>query len=174
MRPYLPKHIKTKVQILGIYQILGGLYGIYLTLNLMFSLSSLTNLILLIIFIAICLYSYSLLCGILILLKKDNDLKYSLINQYLQLINFTIVGYAFQYVSGVYLFVGINFTDVITFKFTMGISTWYLSFNTVSDEMEVNLNLAALFLIILIDKIKNQIVDHSSKIEISELANNPH
>lgn len=161
------KSISRKILILALYQIIGGAFGLALTLNWMYTLSQIQPLLYILIFLAICLMGYSILCGILILLKKDDNLKYSLINQYLQLINFSILGYSFQYVSGVYLFVGIDFTDSFIFKFSTGITTWYLGFNTASEVMQVNLNLCALFMILFIEKLRKQSKEYKAIESIS-------
>ena len=160
MYPF-PSKINTKIKILGIYQILGGAYGTYFNLAFLNTHSQLPDLIILLFSIAIFLYCYSIVCGIFIFTKKDIQLKYTLINQYLQLISFSILGYAFQYASGIYLYIGVIFTDNINFKATAGITTWQIMFNTDSNVMEVYLNIVPVFIIIFIDRIKRQISEFS-------------
>lgn len=148
--------IYTYYTVLAVYQILGGSLGIILTAYYFSSLAVSNNLIILI-GLAIVIYVYSILCGVLIFLKEDNNLIYSTINQYLQLINFSLMGYSFKYISGFFLNVGIDFTDAINFKFGAGLSTWDLGFNTHSNMLEININLVAIFIITFIDRIKKRI-----------------
>jgi len=172
MKSYtFPQKINSKIQALAIYQIAGGIIGLYLTLKLMSTLSQIPNLIIFLFFIAICLYCYSILCGIFIFAKKDRELKYSLINQYLQLINFAILGYSFKYASGVYLFVGLDLTDLVILKFNIGISTWRINFNIDDDLTEINLNLVSLFVIIFIHKIKKTLNEAHANNILEEISN---
>lgn len=159
----------TCYKILAVYQILGGSLGIILTAYY-FSSFALNNNLIILIGLAIGLYVYSIICGILIFSKKDNNLIYSTINQYLQLVNFSLIGYSFKYISGFFFTVGIDFTDAINFKFGAGLSTWDLGFNTHNNILEINLNLVAILTLILIDRIKKKInqqihldVDSTSK-----------
>ena len=151
--------VNTKIKALAVYQIAGGIFGIYLTLKLISGLSQIPTLLLSFFFIALSLYCYSIICGVLIFAKKDNQLSFSLINQYLQLISFSLFGYAFEYVSGIYLYVGTNFTDEIIFNTKIGIATWRLMYNGDNNLMEINLNLVALFVIILMNKMRKKMND---------------
>ena len=151
-----PQKIDIKIKALAIYQIAGGVYGLYLTLELLSGLSQIPTFFIFLFFTAFSLYCYSIICGVLIFAKKDRHHRYSLINQYLQLISFTLLSYGFEYASGIYLDVGINFTDEIIFKFKTGLPSWQIMYNTNNNSMEVYLNLAALFVIIFINKIKRK------------------
>ena len=173
MIKYYSKRIETRIRALGIYQIAGGGTGIFLNIKFLITNTEVPDLLILLFLISTCLYCYSILAGIFILTKKDNELRYSLINQYLQLVSFSILGYSFTYASGIYLFCGIDFTDLINFKFTAGVSSWYISFNIVSKHMEINLNLVAIFLIIFIDRIKKKYKEDQTEISISEILNSP-
>lgn len=128
---------------LGIYQIAGGIIGLFLILKFISTFVRVMDSVILILFITICLYCFSILCGIFLLTKKDINFKYSFINQYLQLIGFSVLGYSFSYASGIYLSIGIYQENAIDFKFLLGISTSYISFNINSNVISVYLNLVA-------------------------------
>ncbi|MDB5221533.1 MAG: hypothetical protein JWN83_200 [Chitinophagaceae bacterium] len=161
------REIAIKLRILGIYEIIGGIIGLYLTFTFLISLVDIPELIILFFSIAIALYSFSILCGILILSRKDKQLKYSSINHYLQLINFAFLGYSFKYASGIYLFIGIDFTHLIKFNLNLGLSTWRIMFNNGGNLMEVNINLVSLFILLFINKLKNEIFKNNNYIEAS-------
>ena len=153
----LNKNILIQLKGLGIYEIVGGVIGIGLTIYLIATQLSVPGLLFLIFLFSLLLYCYSIYCGIVLLKNKSNALNYSLVNQYLQLINFSILGYAFQYISGIYLSVGIDLTSSEYLKINFGVSAWQININRDKDIILVNLNFVALFLIIFIDNLKKKI-----------------
>jgi len=99
-----------KLKAPGVYQIVFGLPGLALTLWLMMSTGFNSIMLVLMFIIPIALYAYSIYCGMLLFQKHDAALKHTVINQYLQLINFSIAGYAFKYVAGPLVTLGIDLT----------------------------------------------------------------
>ena len=81
----------------------------------------------------------------------------SYINQCLQLINFAFGGYAYKYIAGVYLSLFFNFTHGLDFNITFGISQMELKFNTDSELIYLQINLMAIFIMIMIDKLRRNI-----------------
>ncbi len=62
-------------------------------------------------------------------------------------------GYAYQYVSGIYLIVGIDFTHSITFHVNTGISSiWKININSNDPTLLLNINIIAILLSVFIDK----------------------
>jgi hypothetical protein len=164
------KNKDTKLKVLGYYQLIGGIAGLVTTFYLIAQTATITGLILILYLIALGLYSFSIYCGIQILKNRKHSLDVSLINQYLQLISFAILGYGFKYVSGLLLSVGVDLTNSFDMKFNVGImSTWEMNWNTDADKIEFNLNLVALFFIIFIDKLKNS--KSSDKVELVNVNN---
>jgi hypothetical protein len=165
------KNKDTKLKVLGYYQIVGGIAGLAITIYLIAQTATITGLILLLYLIALGLYSFSIYCGTQVLKNKNHSLNISLINQYLQLISFTILGYGFKYISGLLLSVGVDLTNSFDIKFNMGImSTWEMNWNSDADKIELNLNLVALFFIIFIDKLKNTLsMDNTEQLNDDEL-----
>ncbi len=157
MENNLKKDTVSKLKALGIYQIAGGVVGLLLTIWSILNLAAISALLILILLIAVILYSYSVYCGILLVKNKIAGLKHSLINQFLQVINFVISGFAFKYISGVFLTVGIDLTDSFYFLFNIGISSWQISLFDDSEPFLINFNLVALFLILFIEKLKRKI-----------------
>ena len=160
-----------KIKVLAIYQILGGLAGFGITFWLLAHTAIITGLILLLFLIAFALFSYSIYCGALLLKKQRVGLVHSSINQYLQLVSFAILGFGFQYVSGVLLSVGIDLTTSFDMKFNIGImSTWEMNINSDTEKIEINFNLVALFVIIFIDKLRRQTASDGDNMRPAEIA----
>jgi hypothetical protein len=164
--------ISVKLKVLGIYQIAGGLIGIALTIWLItITEQSAMPSLLPMYLIAFVLYTYSIFCGTLLLMKKEAGLNHSLVNQYLQLVNLSVAGYGFTYISGVYVSAGFDLTNSSILKMNFGVSTWTLQFNIDTEVVLFNINFVALLLIIFIDKLKKQISEHKMLTEVSQMAN---
>lgn len=80
---------------LGLYQVVGGLYGLYILADAI----TLLNLIFLLPFILLLLISG----GYLFLRVDSMSFKLSFFNQILQIFQFNFFGYGFMYASGIYL-----------------------------------------------------------------------
>jgi hypothetical protein len=143
------KNLQLKLRLLGIYQIVGGLMGIILTL-LMVDFYNISNFLLVV--FALLLFGYSIYCGILLIRKPKKGLRNSKANQILQTIHFSILGYGFKYVSGLFFSLGFDLTDGFLINIYFGISNWLINANADDAAMNVHLNFVALFLIVLIDK----------------------
>lgn len=148
----IKKSTITKPDILGGYQIIGGLFGLGLTIVMATKLGPINIFIILLLLFAFVLYGYSIFCGILILSNPIKGLKYSRINQFLQIFNFYISGYGFQYISGIFISLGIDLTNSFNLKFNLGTSTWQIAFNQDSEVSILNINFVALFILIFIDR----------------------
>ena len=166
----LPKKTITKLKVLAIYQVIGGILGLGLTGWIMGKEQMMSVFLFFIFLIPTALYSYSIYCGRLLLKKKDIGIRHSLINQFLQLISFAISGYAFQYVSGIYLSIGFSYTEIFNLKFDFGLaSVWQISIGTDTPTFLINLNLVALFLIVFINKVKKKIKEESFEAEVLQI-----
>jgi len=152
------KELRPKVKALAIYQVAGGIIGLVLTIWTMADhIDNIKGLLLILFSIALGLYIYSVYCGILLLKNFKTGLKYSLINQALQMVSFSFFGYAFQYIAGVFFAVGIDLTDGFYLKFNTGLSTWQIIVNSGERLLFVNVNMIALFLLFFIEKLKKRI-----------------
>lgn len=162
------KDIQPKLKALSIYQIIGGAVGIGLTLW-MIDLSSVPALFLLIVVFALGLFAYSAFCGVLLLRNPEQGLKHSKVNQILQAVNFSMFGYAFQYASGIFLSGGLDLTESLNFKFNAGTSAWQLNINSDNPALIVNLNLFALFLITVIDKLRKRMSEIKAEEQVAAI-----
>ena len=143
------------LKILAYYQIAGGLLGIFFWVLMLLDIKSLTIPNLLLYIILFLFYSYSITCGYFILageIKKGLD--HSFFNQLFQLINFSISGYAFKYVSGVILSVGIDHTHDFLIDFNASLSQSQLLINQHSEIVKIGFNIIAFLLVLYIGKLK--------------------
>ena len=156
----ISSEISIQLKALGIYQIAGGIMGFGLIIWLITLQSYWSGFLLFLYLIASALYAFSIFCGVLLLKNKETGLNYSLINQYVQLISFSMAGFAFQYVSGFFVSAGIDLTHSLLFKFHLGVSSWRININSDNEVILVNFNFIALLVIIYIDKLKKKIEEH--------------
>jgi len=170
MAKKISSEISIRIRALGIYQIAGGVIGLGLTIWYLPNALRLAIPGLLLLYIMpFVLYSYSIYCGTLLMRSKETGLKHSMINQYLQLVNFSISGYGFQYISGFYVSAGLDLTHSTLFKMNFGVSTWTLQINFDSEMVLININFIALWLILFIDKLMKKVSEHEMNAEFSGL-----
>ena len=161
----IPISTSKKVRALGIYQILGGLFGIGLMLY-MIDFLTLPPFLRFFFFIGFVLFTFSIYCGVLLFLRPALGLKCSTYNQLFQTISFSVSGYAFQYISGVCLMVGLDMTESINFKFTAGTPAWRLSINDENQLLLVSFNIFSFFLLLMIDKLQSKMSESQSEEQV--------
>ncbi|MCD4772258.1 MAG: hypothetical protein K8R41_02605 [Bacteroidales bacterium] len=164
------KSTKKTILILGLYQIIGALFGFYLIAKLLLRTSEINGVILLIYLIAIGLYCLSMKAGSLLIRKEyKRGLLFSLINQILQTIAYAVGGYKYYYFSGAKLSTGLNFNNGFELKFDFGITSEFgLSWNS-GDEYYLYINVLAIFLIYVIIDIYEETFKKNKNIENSEM-----
>ena len=155
MISYFTRHKSQVSKIIAIYQILGGLIGLGFSLEGYFHLDAPLFLEICFYLISSLLYSYSVLCGLLIFKNVNLSLKCSLINQYLQLLSFAFAGYAYKYTAGIYVSIGLD-TTLLKPLFNYGFSAWYFIWNTNNQLTYIDFNLFAFFIIFLLDKLRSK------------------
>jgi len=169
MENILNNDIKSKIKGLAIYQIAGGIIGIGLTIWLIAQTVTITGLVILVFILAAGLYSFSIYCGKqLIKGKIKSGLRLSTINQALQVINFAVLGFAFKFVAGVILFVGIDYTNDFNIIFNFSLSEFQFNINSHNELVTVGFNVVAIFLIYLIDKLQQEIENRETLFKTSE------
>ncbi len=162
---------KTKSDILkiGWYQVFGGCIGVLNILYSFFNPVQFLALNILIYFFMFLFFAYSIFCGILCLKHKANALKHSLINQFLQLIGFAVFGFAFIYVAGFYLSIGLDLSNSIDVKIDFGILKFDFNINRQYDRTEMSFNLVAFALIYWIDRLVRRTKTEKTNIEIASI-----
>ena len=99
-------------------------------------------------------------------------MRHSLINQFLQFLGFAIFGYAFSYVAGLYLTIGLDFSNSFDIKFGAGISKLDFNINREVDRTEVILNFVAFGFIYWIDKLIHKIKEEKDTRKIASVGQN--
>jgi hypothetical protein len=149
---------KTKLKLLGYYQIIGAVLGFLIILYTILTAQEISISLLLIILPVVCLYIFSAFCGHQLLFGSINlGLKLSTINQLLQAIHFSLFGLTYKYVSGLILAIGLDYTTDPDLLFNFALTTFDLTFTSNSDSIIVGVNLIAVYAIYLIDKLKQNI-----------------
>jgi len=146
-----------KLKALGIYQLIFAITGLGVTVWLFLQEGFQFPQITIVFIVVILMYLFAIYCGILCFQTKEKCLWYSSINQHLQLVSFSIVGYGFRYDSGLSVNLGVDLTTGFALRLKLEIlSFWHIDFNSHSDVILVNLNLVAFAVIIIMDQIKKQ------------------
>jgi len=148
-----------KLKALGIYQIVFGILGVAFTAWLFEVRLYSPGWMQFLYFVPFGLYAYSIYIGTRLFKEDFSALKYALINQYLQLIQFSIVGFGFSYLVGPFVSPGISLTNGFAITWGMGIMpAWNLQIANHSGDVIINCNVIALGLIIVIYKLQKKLL----------------
>lgn len=137
---------------IGIYQIIGGGFGLF---SLIYG-QIINKLDITFISIGVFLvFSFSIFAGIsLVKSYNEKSVKYTLINQYFQIIKIKLVGFGFQYVAGSYFALGFSDTPrlCLQYKYALIKSACFVWPGT-DNEISVMINLVPLIIIIIISRL---------------------
>ncbi|SFF85843.1 hypothetical protein [Pontibacter chinhatensis] len=143
-----------QIKAIAIYQILGGVIGIALLVLVMFGGEvTVTQEVLRFSILAGLLYIFSILCGRMLFRNPRKGLRLSLVNQVLQVVYFSIGAWAFQYVAGLRIGVGVDMVGGWIFKFRLALSSFHFSAGSDLGQKFVGVNLVALFLIFWLERL---------------------
>jgi hypothetical protein len=157
---HLPKSIIRKLQALAIYQIIGGLLGLITTTWIVIQFPAFTLFIILLFAVVFGLYIFSLLSGWLLWNRYVAGVQCSIINQYLQIVQFAIGGYAYTYISGSYFSMGIDLTYSYHLLVNFGIiSTWQLKAFSQTPVVQLSFNFVAILLVVFLTHVKRDLED---------------
>jgi hypothetical protein len=144
------------LRLLAYYQIIGGVTGLLFSFIELFKMRPIFNINLLIFLVIFLLFTYSIFCGFLILSGKiKSGLDNSLVNQLIQLINFSLFGLTFRYASGIILAIGIDHTNEFLFTFRLYLSEVELMINKDPHVIKLGFNIIAFLLTLNILKLRN-------------------
>ena len=154
------------LQIIGWLQIVGGVTGLGLVAYLMLQTGTINGAILLIFLIGLGLFSYSIYSGKRLLTdeEKGTGIILSIINQVMQLFQWSMFGYGLSYSAGAEITLGVQ---GLTFKFNFSaiVSTFKMAINT-DDEFFIKINLIAILIIFVLVDIWKELKDESGEQEI--------
>ena len=148
----LSESILLKSKVLAFYEIIGGLVGIGLTLYIIIKLTAFPTLLLFLLFIAFALYIFSIICGVTLLKNLKSGYKLSRFNQFLQIVNFSMLGFGFHYISGLFMTIGMDLSEHFNINVNWGTSSWNFDFNNNQGINYFSINIIAIIIAIFIDK----------------------
>jgi hypothetical protein len=158
---FISDKFSKKIKFVAYYQIIGGAIGLLLTLWVMVNSEGGGLLLLL---GTLGLYTFSMYCGKMLLDGKVKDgLRFSTIIQVIQTINFALLGYAFKFIAGLNLTVGINYTTDLKFIYNISLSQFMININSQKDLVVVGINLIALSMIFIIGNLMIEYQEESNK-----------
>ena len=155
------KIINRKLTILAYYEIAGGVAGLVVMLYLLSQLGARTGMLLLLLLFVASIYPFSIYCDKKIL-KGDIKLALSLsiIVQGLQIVSFSLLGYAYRFVSGIGFLIGFEFFDGFNFRFNFQISNFKINYASDDNIVSLMVNVVAVYLIQYIIEIQEDIKEH--------------
>ena len=161
---------RRKLEIIGLYEIIGGAIGIGLILWGMISISNFSFLAILLYLIVIILYSYSIYAGAKMFKYKESKTIDSEIIQYLQIPKIGLLGFIFTFTAGISFFLGIDYTNDFLFRFDFNLSpsNTKLYFKTDKSLIFFYINFIPILIIYLIGKSKSKIEKEKELLEINE------
>ena len=160
------KNIITELKSIGWYQIIGGAIGILIIGYSLSGYKQFSGEVILTYSFILSFFLYSIYCGILCLSNRKYALLHSLINQFIQLFGFAILGFAFYYVAGVYFSIGFDLSTSLEMKLNFGFSKFDFNINREQERIEIDFNIISFALILWIDKIRNKLKDELINREI--------
>jgi hypothetical protein len=140
------------LQVLGLYQIIGGGFGLF---TLIYGQIVYSQQITIISFGVFSIFSFSVAAGLLLLTKNNTKyIRLTLVNQSLQVVMIKLVGFGFQYVAGSYFAIGFSDTPRIFLQYKYAIikSACFVWPGT-DNEITVMINLVPILLIYISSRI---------------------
>lgn len=159
---HLPKGIIKNLKVLAIYQIIGGLLGLIIVTFRIIQIQTFTPFVILLLAIAFGLYIFSLLSGWLLWNQYTAGVQCSLINQYLQIVQFAIGGFAYMYVSGGHFSLGVDLTYSYQVLFNFGIfSTFQFEVFAQASTVQLSFNFVAILLVVFLTHVKRDMEEEA-------------
>ncbi len=171
MQNTLDKNTDIQIKILAYYQIIGGVIGIGLVVWLALQTVNILVLKVLLLGVGLGLYSFSIYCGYHLLSYTNKEsFRLSAINQALQILSFSLLGYSFKYIAGIEFIIGMNLTSetLFTFNFAFFFSEFQISFTGDEDVAKMGINLIPMLIMYFINKLEQKIKQSQPIFEVSE------
>jgi len=145
------------LEIIGLYEIIGGSIGIGLILYGTIAMKSINMFSILLLLFVLSFYSFSIYAGVQLFKFHEKKIILSEIVQYLQIPAFAILGCYFTLSAGLSFIVGIDYTQEFLFKFNFDIVPSKSSISILSNDKSTlyfYVNLIPILLLYLMDKIQ--------------------
>ncbi|RYY52408.1 MAG: hypothetical protein EOO09_21520 [Chitinophagaceae bacterium] len=133
---------------LAVYQVLGGLGGIFLSIRLVTQLWSIEPVYWVLVLLPFMFYVFSIYTGIMLWNRGKNSLRLTIINQGLQLVTLAGPVISYTFISGGALLVHLDTTDGISPSFGVMLSSYSLIIGGDQAARSVGVNIVALGIIL--------------------------
>lgn len=163
------KKLYNKVNIIGIYQIIGGIMGLLLVAYTLFISESdaFWTLGLWPVF-PVMLFVASVYAGIMLLKHQLHSVWISRIVQLLQLPVISTSAFVYEYIAGALIGGGIHFGVEQQLIFNVSLPDFYLSFNNDIEGTQIFLNVLPLFILYQLRKTGKQLNENKKRIKEQE------
>ena len=141
--------------ILGIYQLIGGCFGLTIGLYALSMEFRINVFFFLYTIIGLGLFTLSIIAGIFCLKKDSNKLYLTNYNQYSQIISFIILGFAYKFSSGLGIYFGLDLTTSIDFIYEIELSKIGLG-KALPDDVRVSLNIIPILILLIVGHFTKQ------------------
>ena len=166
---HMTKKQRTKLKAVAYYQILGGAFGLCVISYSILTTLDISYLSTIILGLFSALYFFSIYCGQQLIQGKVNrGLRLSKVNQLLQVIHISLLGFTYKYVSGLMVTIGIDYTTDFNLLFNFVLSTFDLTISPNSDKVIIGINLTSIYIIYLLEELKQRF---SASVETSTWQN---
>ncbi|MGN6439654.1 MAG: hypothetical protein ACTHMM_24215 [Agriterribacter sp.] len=171
MKSNLSEQTESDFVKLGIYQIAGGAIGVLYILWALIRSFIISGPAAVIYILFVALYGFSILCGVKCIFFKKDALQYSLINQLMQVVHFSVAGFGFTYMAGFHVSVTIDLTSDIMFGLNASISNIELTINGDNEQTLLGINIVAIWLVYWIDKLMRKAKDENEILVVRQIGN---
>jgi hypothetical protein len=158
MNNYLLQEYFFKLKLIGIYQIIGGLVGLGLTIWLITMLLPMPFIVVCIVVGSIGLFRFSIACGIGLCFRKKTAIYLSIVLQLLQMISFTLYGCSFKFISGIGFLLNFDFTNNLQVQMKLSEPLFRFTYLIDPNEKIIEINLASLLICFFIFDLKGKII----------------
>ena len=154
----------TEIKLIGAFFLVTGLFGFYTFLTLIFPLD---NLISIINIFPTVLFGLTLYSGYLLLLKENvKGIEIARAVMALQILHFHIGGIGYLFVTGAFVFAGVN---NLKFGFTFGFqNTFIINLSEETGGILFKVNVLAIAIFIYLTKVMKKIYEEQERIESLE------
>ncbi len=141
--------------IIGIYQLIGGSFGLTVGLYTLLTKFQINIFFLIYSIIALGLFTLSIFAGISCIKEDSNKFYLTHYNQYLQIISFAIFGFAYKFCSGLGIYFGLDLTTSIDFIYEIQLTKIGLG-KAEPDDVRVSLNIIPILILLIVGHFRKQ------------------
>ncbi len=151
------RYLNSRITALGVYQVMGGLIGIYYLIVFVTGSHNIPSVTVAIVTLGFLVHCFSIFCGVFLFKDRMRGARFSITNQLLQVISFFAMGFGYDYVSGISAKVDVSFSPEVATGMESSLSNWVISFKGDTSLSMVSFNIVAIFLVIFTIRLQRRI-----------------